>query len=178
MVGFVGGMKIPLIRKFEAGYAAGVKHVCPDCDVLSAYAGTDPKAFADPTRGQALTLAQIDRGADVVYHASGKTGAGVMSAVKARGKLAIGVDADQFDEAPCCVLTSMVKRVDVAVYDTVKAVLDGTFQGGLREFGLAEDGVGFVANDDNLKFLPEEIRVRARAIAAEIIAGTIEVPSK
>lgn len=111
-VGFVGGMKIPLIRKFEAGYIAGVKHVCPSCTVLSAYAGTEPKAFADPTLGQELASAQYDRGADVIYHAAGKTGAGVLAAAAARGRRAIGVDSDQFHEAPCCVLTSMIKRVD------------------------------------------------------------------
>lgn len=178
MVGFVGGMKIPLIRKFEAGYAAGVKHVCPGCTVLSAYAGTEPKAFADPTLGQELASAQYDRGADIIYHASGKTGAGVLAAAVARGKLAIGVDSDQFHEAPCCVMTSMIKRVDVAVFDVVADVLGGRFRGGVREFGLADDGVGFVANDDNLRLLPEALRVQARAVAAEIIAGRIEVPSQ
>lgn len=177
-VGFVGGMKIPLIRKFEAGYIAGVHHVCPGCTVLSAYAGTEPKAFADPTLGQELASAQYDRGADVIYHASGKTGAGVLAAAAARGKLAIGVDSDQFHEAPCCVLTSMIKRVDVAVFDAVAAVAAGRFRGGIRELGLAEDGVAFVADDDNLRLLPESIRVEARALAAEIIAGRIEVPSQ
>ena len=178
MVGFVGGMKIPLIRKFEAGYIAGVHHVCPACTVLSAYAGTDPKAFADPTLGQELASAQYDRGADIIYHASGKTGAGVLAAAAARGRLAIGVDSDQFHEAPCCVLTSMIKRVDVAVFDAVADVAAGRFHGGMRELGLAEDGVGFVADDHNLRLLPEPIRVQARALAAQIIAGQIEVPSQ
>lgn len=178
VVGFVGGMKIPLIRKFEAGYLAGVKHVCPACTVLSAYAGTDPKAFADPTLGQELASAQFDRGADIVYHASGKTGSGVLAAAAARGRLAIGVDSDQFHEAPCCVLTSMIKRVDVAVYDAIEDVLEDRFEGGIRELGLADDGVGFVANDDNLRLLPVPVRERARALAAEVIAGRIEVPSQ
>ncbi|HVV85208.1 MAG TPA: BMP family ABC transporter substrate-binding protein [Kofleriaceae bacterium] len=178
VVGFVGGMKIPLIRKFEAGYLAGVKHVCPACTVLSAYAGTDPKAFADPTLGQELASAQYDRGADIIYHASGKTGAGVLAAARARGRLAIGVDSDQFHEAPCCVLTSMVKRVDVAVFDVVRDVTDHDFHGGIRELGLAEGGVGFVADEHNLTLLPEAIRAQARALSDEIVKGTIEVPSQ
>lgn len=178
VVGFVGGMKIPLIRKFEAGYQAGVKHVCPTCTVLSAYAGTEPKAFADPTLGQELASAQYDRGADVIYHASGKTGAGVLAAAAARGRLAIGVDSDQFHEAPCCVLTSMIKRVDVAVFDVVRDVAAGRFHGGVVELGLADDGVGFVADEHNRTLLPEPVRAQVRALAAEIVAGRIEVPSQ
>jgi basic membrane protein A len=107
-VGFVGGMQIPLIRKFEAGYTAGVKYVCPSCTVFAAYAGTDPAAFADPNKGKELALSQFGRGADIVFHASGKTGIGVFNAARAQHKLAIGVDADQRHEAPCCVMSSMV----------------------------------------------------------------------
>lgn len=178
VVGFVGGMKIPLIRKFEAGYEAGVKHVCPTCKVLGAYAGTEPKAFADPMLGQELASAQFDRGADVIYHASGKTGAGVLAAARERRKLAIGVDSDQFHEAPCCVLTSMIKRVDVAVHEVVGDVVHGRFHGGLRELGLAEDGVGFVADGNNAHLLRDEVAARARELSAQIIAGKIQVPSQ
>ena len=120
IVGFVGGMKIPLIRKFEAGYEAGVKHVCPTCRVLSAYAGTEPKAFADPAHGQELGAAQYGQGADIIFHASGSTGLGVFEAGRELKKLAIGVDSDQYDEAPGVVLTSMVKHVEVAVFNTVR----------------------------------------------------------
>ena len=178
IVGFVGGMKIPLIRKFEAGYAAGVRHVCRDCQVLSAYAGTEPKAFADPTLGHELAIAQYDRGADVIYHAAGKTGDGVLAAARERRSRAIGVDSDQFDAAPCCVVTSMIKRVDVAVVDAVREVIEGRFRGGLHELGLVDDGVGFVADDRNAALLPPDIAARARALEAEIIAGRIEVPSQ
>jgi basic membrane protein A len=177
-VGFVGGMKIPLIRKFEAGYIAGVKQVCPDCKVFSAYAGTEPKAFADPALGQELALAQYEGGADIVFHASGKTGAGVIAAARAKGKRVIGVDSDQFREAPCCVLTSMIKQVDVAVFDVVADVVAGRFRGGIRELGLADDGVGFVANADNAHLLSADVAARARALAADVIAGRIEVPSQ
>lgn len=177
-VGFVGGMKIPLIRKFEAGYIAGVKHVCPACKVFSAYAGTEPKAFADPALGQELAEAQYEGGADIIFHAAGKTGAGVIAAARARKARVIGVDSDQFHEAPCCVLTSMVKQVDVAVYDVIADVVAGRFHGGLRELGLAEQGVGFVANSDNAALLPPEVAAKAHALAAEVIAGTIVVPTQ
>jgi basic membrane protein A len=178
IVGFVGGMKIPLIRKFEAGYAAGVKHVCPTCTVLSAYAGTEPKAFADPSLGESLASAQYGKGADVIFHAAGKTGDGVFAAARRHGGRAIGVDSDQYDAAPCCVITSMVKGVDVAVLDVVKQVIAHEFRGGLHELGLAEKGVGFVADERNRHLLPIEVVTRARALAEEIVAGTIKVPDR
>ncbi len=179
-VGFVGGMEIPLIHKFEAGFAAGVKHVCPTCRVLPGlYAGHTPAAFADPAKGQEMAVTLYDAGADVIFHAAGKTGSGVFAVARERGRWAIGVDKDQYDEAPCCVLTSMLKRVDVAVVDVVRAVVEGHFEGGtMRVLGLAEDGVGFVADERNADRLPPEVVERARAIAAEIAAGTIEVPTQ
>jgi basic membrane protein A len=177
-IGFVGGMKIPLIRKFEAGFEAGVKHVCPDCTVLSAYAGTEPKAFADPTKGKELALAQYARGADIIYHASGKTGDGVFDAAKEQKKFAIGVDSDQFHVAPCCVLTSMIKQVDVAVFDTTKKVAENKFTSGVYEFGLAEGGVGFVYDDNNKAFIPQAVVDEVNGLAKQIIAGTIKVPSE
>lgn len=176
VVGFVGGMKIPLIQRFEAGYRAGVRAVCPDCKVDWAYAGTDSKAFTDPTLGAELASAQYNDGADVIFHAAGKTGDGVFAAAKQRGKWAIGVDSDQYASMPCCVITSMVKRVDVATFDAIKDVRDGTFVGGIHELGLAEDGVGYVANDNNLGVVTAEVRARVEALKADIIAGKIVVP--
>jgi basic membrane protein A and related proteins len=178
VVGFVGGMKIPLIRKFEAGYEAGVRHVCPTCRVVAAYAGTEPKAFADPSLGQELAAAQYSRGADIVFHAAGKTGDGVFAAARQHDARAIGVDSDQFEAAPCCVMTSMIKRVDVAVIDIVKDVIAGTFRGGIRELGLAEQGVGFVADERNQLLLPIEIVAKAKALGEQIIAGAIRVPDR
>ncbi len=175
-LGFVGGMKIPLIRKFEAGYTAGVKQVCPDCTVLAAYAGTEPKAFADPTKGKELALAQYARGVDIVYHASGKTGDGVFDAAKEQKKFAIGVDSDQFHVAPCCVLTSMIKKVDVAVFDAIKQVVDNKFASGVHEFGLAENGVGFVYDENNKAFIPQAVIDEVNGLSKQIIAGTIKVP--
>jgi basic membrane protein A len=179
IVGFIGGMKIPLIRKFEAGYEAGVHHVCPTCRVLSAYAGSEPKAFADPPLGQELAAAQYGQGADVIFHAAGKTGDGVFAAARQRNARAIGVDSDQFAAAPCCVVTSMVKRVDVAVVDIIKDVIDGTFRGGLHELGLAEHGVTFVADENNQgRLLPLEVVQRVKALGEDIVAGRIVVPEQ
>jgi basic membrane protein A len=177
-VGFVGGMKIPLIRKFEAGYYAGVKHVCPDCTIAANYAGTEPKAFADPTLGDQLATAQYGAGADIIFHAAGKTGDGVFAAAKRRDGLAIGVDSDQFRSAPCCVVTSMIKHVDVAIVDLLRDVIAGRFTPGAHEFGLAEGGVAFVADEHNRTLLPMAVLQRARAIAAEIVAGKIAVPDR
>jgi basic membrane protein A len=178
VVGFVGGMKIPLIRKFEAGYEAGVHRVCPTCRVVSAYAGTEPKAFADPSLGGELASAQYGQGADIIFHAAGKTGDGVFAAARQRDALAIGVDSDQFEAAPCCVMTSMVKRVDVAVVDIVKDIIAGKFHGGLYELGLADHGVGFVSDDRNRRMLPIDVVEKANALGNDIIAGKIQVPDK
>ena len=177
-VGFVGGMKTPLIRKFEAGYVAGVKHVCPDCETMGGYAGTEPKAFTDPNKGQELALAQYGRGADIIFHASGTTGDGVFNAAKQLGKMAIGVDADQYDAAPCCVLTSMTKNVDVAVFDTIEQVVGERFESGVKEFGLAEKGVGYVFNDKNKDRVTQAVADEVDALAKKIVAGEIAVPSK
>ena len=175
-LGFVGGMKIPLIRKFEAGYEAGVKQVCPDCKIFSGYAGTEPKAFADPAKGKELAIAQYGRGADIIYHASGKTGDGVFDAAKGQKKMAIGVDSDQFHVAPCCVLTSMLKKVDVAVFDTIKKVSENKFEGGVQEFGLAEEGVGFVYDKNNKDKIPQAVVDEVNELSKKIVDGSIKVP--
>jgi basic membrane protein A len=178
VVGFVGGMKIPLIRKFEAGYEAGVKHVCPECRVLGAYAGTDPKAFADPSHGEELAVAQFGQDADIIFHAAGKTGDGVIAAAKQRDARAIGVDSDQYAKAPCCVVTSMVKSVDVAVVEVVEELAEKRWKGGLRELGLAEDGVAFIADERNRALLPLEVVTKVRALREQIIRGEIRVPDR
>ena len=177
-VGFVGGMKIPLIKKFEVGYAAGVRYACPDCNVLVHYAGTDPKGFADPPLGAELASAQYDQGADIIFHAAGKTGDGVFTAAQQRGMRAIGVDSDQFDAAPCCVMTSMIKRVDVAVIDIIKDTMAGKFTGGMHELGLAENGVGFITDARNAAMLPADVVQRVRKIGDDIVAGKIRVPQQ
>jgi basic membrane protein A len=176
-VGFIGGMDSPLIHKFEAGYRAGVKEVCPDCEVLVQYAGVTPDAFRNPGRGKELALSQYQQGVNVIYHASGSTGLGVFEAARTMNRFAIGVDADQYREAPGHVLTSMVKRVDNAVYDMILRVKENRFTGGIYDFGLAEDGVGYVYDAHNRALIPDSVRVRVEALKADIIAGRITVPS-
>jgi basic membrane protein A len=177
-VGFVGGMTGPLIRKFEAGYAAGVGAVCPSCVVHSAYAGTTPDAFRDPAKGKALTSAQVALGSDVVYHASGATGRGVFEAAAERGILAIGVDSDQHDEMPGTVVTSMIKRADVVVFETVRAAVEARLVSGMRVFGLAEEGVDYVREGPHAAKIPAEVRAKVEALRAEVISGRLRAPSK
>jgi basic membrane protein A len=176
-VGFVGGMNIPLIRKFEAGYKAGCKHVNPKVEVVASYAGNTGEAFKNPTKGKELALAEIDQGVDVIFHASGSTGLGVFEACHDRGARAIGVDSDQWDEKmPEVVLTSMVKHVEVAVFDAIKSEVDGKFKGGVRELGLADDGVGYVYDEHNKKLIPDDVHEKVEALRKEIIDGKIKVP--
>ncbi len=179
-IGFVGGMKIPLIEKFEVGYIAGAKYVKPSVTVFSEYAGTTGEAFRDPVKGKELALAEYDRGADIIYHASGGTGIGVFEAAVVKKRLAIGVDADQSltvkADQRAQILTSMTKRVDVAVYETIRAVINGQYKAGVREFGLKENGVGYAVNDYN-KAMIQDIVARLEALKKDIIAGKIKVPS-
>ncbi len=176
-VGFVGGMDFPLIQKFEMGYKAGVKKVCPDCEVISQYAGVTPEAFRNPGKGKELALSQYQQGVNVIFHASGSTGLGVFEAARQTGKLAIGVDADQFKEAPGFVLTSMVKGVDNAVFDAIRRVKERRFDGGVYQYGLAENGVGYVYDANNEKLIPADVRAKLESLKQEIIAGKINVPS-
>jgi basic membrane protein A and related proteins len=176
-VGFIGGMNSPLIQKFQAGYAAGVHYVCPDCEVIAQYAGVTPDAFRNPGKGKELALAQYQSGVNVIFHASGSTGLGVFEAARQTGKYAIGVDADQYSEAPGHVLTSMVKGVDAAVFDVIKRVKDGTFEGGIYSFGLAQNGVRYVYDEHNKALIPDSVHTRLEQIKADIIAGKIKVPT-
>jgi basic membrane protein A and related proteins len=176
-VGFVGGMDSPLIQKFEAGYEAGVHRVCPDCTVLAQYAGVTPEAFRNPGKGKEIALAQYQQGANVIFHASGSTGLGVFEAARQTNKLAIGVDADQYGEAPGYVLTSMVKGVDNAVFDAIRKVKDGTFKGGIYQYGLAEQGVGYIYDKNNEKLIPPDVHARIEQLRQDIVAGRIVVPS-
>ena len=175
-VGFIGGMDIPLIHKFEAGYRAGAKYVCPSCRVLVGYAGVTGDAFKNPAKGKELALAQYDAGADIVFHAAGTTGLGVFEAARERGRYAIGVDADQWSEAPGRVLTSMTKVVDTAVFETVRRVRDGKWQGGLLQLGLKEGGVDYVFDEHNFALIGDKVHARVEELRQLIIAGKIHVP--
>lgn len=178
-VGFVGGMKIPLIEKFEAGFVAGVRYCNRKAQVFSDYAGTTGAAFRDPVKGKELASAQYDRGADIIYHASGGTGIGVFEAAVIKKRLAIGVDADQSLNVKADqrkqILTSMLKRVDVAVYEAIRSVVNGSYKGGIRGFGLKENGVGYAVNQYN-KARIQNIVPRLEAVRKDIIAGKIVVP--
>jgi basic membrane protein A len=175
-VGFVGGMTGPLIRKFEVGFAAGVAASCPECAVHAAYAGESPDAFRDPSKGKALAISEIAQGADVLYHAAGATGHGVFEAAKDARVWAIGVDADQYDEMPGTVLTSMVKRGDVAVFDAIRAVSEGRFEPGMHELGVKEGAVGYVEDGPHGAGIPDDVKRRVDALRNQVIAGTIHVP--
>jgi basic membrane protein A len=176
-VGFVGGMSIPLIKKFEAGYVAGVKAADPKCEVIVKYAGNTGNAFKDPTKGKELALAEYHAGADVIFHASGSTGLGVFEAARELNKLAIGVDSDQYEEAPGFILTSMVKRVDTAVLETIRAVQEERFTGGVHTFGLADDGVKWVYDDRNKALVPDAVKARVDSLQAKLVRGEIVAPT-
>ena len=175
-IGFVGGMDIPLIHKFEAGYRYGALYVNPMCEVLVSYAGVTADAFRDPARGKELALAQYNKGAEIIFHAAGSTGFGVFEAARETGRFAIGVDADQYQEAPRHILTSMIKRVDIAVYDTIRAAFSGDFTGGLHLFGVAEEGIGYIYDDNNRDLIPAAVIDKTEELREQIIEGAIQIP--
>ena len=177
-MGFVGGMSGPLIRKFEVGYKAGVKAACGTCIVHVSYAGTTPDAFRDPAKGKALANAEIAARADVLYHASGATGHGVFEAAHDAHVWAIGVDADQFDEMPGTVVTSMIKRGDVAVFEVVREVVEGRFVGGEKVFGLAEDGVDYVHDGPHAAALPPAVKEQVEVLRRRVTSKQLGVPSR
>ncbi|MDP6797852.1 MAG: BMP family ABC transporter substrate-binding protein [Candidatus Krumholzibacteria bacterium] len=176
VIGFVGGMEVALIRKFEAGFRAGAQFVRPEIRVLVNYAGVTPSSFADPVKGKELTLSQIGRGADVVFHAAGTTGNGVIEAASQKQVFAIGVDSNQNYMAPGIVLTSMEKKVDRAVYECISGLVRGEFRGGVQEFGLESGGVGYTLDEFNQSVLGPELCALADSLAGEIIGGRISVP--
>ncbi len=174
-IGFVGGMDIPLIRKFACGYVEGAKAANADVVVFQNMTGTTGAAWADPVKGGELARSQFDRGADVVYHAAGGTGLGVLEAASEAGKLGIGVDSNQNHLHPGHVLTSMLKRVDVAVYKALEDANAGTFTGGVEVLGLKEGGVGWALDEYNAKLITPEMKAAADKATADIISGTIVV---
>lgn len=169
-VGFVGGMDIPLIRKFQCGYEQGAKATNPKIEVFSNMTGTTSSAWNDPTRGGELAKAQFAKGSDIVFAAAGGTGVGVYQAAKDAGKLAIGVDSNQNHLQPGTMLTSMVKRVDVAVYNVLKA-----WKPGVQVLGLKEGGVDYASDANNAKLLTPALKAKVDAVKADIIAGKVKV---
>lgn len=173
-VGFVGGMDIPLIRAFGCGYAQGAKYINPKAEYIANMTGTTPSAWRDPAKGAELAIAQFDRGVDVVFAAAGGTGIGVMQAAKDKGKLAVGVDSNQNHVQPGTVLTSMLKRVDNAVYNSFMDVKKGTWKAGTVSLGLKEEGVDWALDDNNRKLVTPDMEAKIKSIRADIISGKIK----
>ncbi len=174
-VGFIGGMDIPLIRKFACGYEQGAKQINAGAEVFVNMTGNTPAAWNDPTKGGELARSQFDRGADVVFAAAGGTGVGVYQAAVDAGKLAIGVDSNQNHLHPGTMLTSMVKRVDVAVEDAFRSVMEGTWEPGIKVLGLSEDGVAWALDDHNRELVTADMEERMRSAEKLITSGEIAV---
>jgi basic membrane protein A and related proteins len=181
-VGFLGGQEgTGLIEKFQAGYEAGVQSVCPDCEILVEYIGDSTQAFVDPTRGEALSASMYDDGADIIYHAAGQSGLGLFAAAADADQWAIGVDSDQYEvlsdnpEQQEHILTSMLKRVDTAVFDAIAQAVEGSVVPGFQVFGLAEAGVDYADSNPELS---DEITAEMDAAKEAIIAGEITVPEE
>ncbi len=170
IIGFVGGVSTPVTNKMEAGYKAGALSVNPNIKVLTSYAGS----FADPAKGEEMAIPQYDQGAEVIFQVAGQTGLGVINAAKKKGKFVIGIDRDQNYLAPANVLTSMVKRVDMAVLNACAMVMNGTFKGGPYSYGLKENAVDF-ATTGNL--IPADVLALAKVVKAKILSGEINPPS-
>ncbi|MGM0502156.1 MAG: BMP family lipoprotein [Bacillota bacterium] len=204
VVGFLGGMDMPLIHKFELGYTSGIEYInkTEDTNVKAkvAYAGGDPQAFNDPAKGKEIALSQYDSGADIIYHAAGGTGGGLFNAAEKVGRYAIGVDSDQDYIEPGHILTTMQKRVDNAVYDIVENLKDDDFTAGVKEYGLPKEGIkvslsglgpmtqaalesGDISEEEAQKIkdmkdmIPAEVKDKIKTIREKIIAGEIEVPN-
>ena len=174
-VGFIGGMDIPLIRRFECGYYHGVKHANSSAIVYANMTGTTPSAWNDPTKGAELAKSQFDRGADVVFAAAGGTGIGVYQAAKDNGKYAIGVDSNQNYLHPGTMLTSMLKRVDVAAYNVFKSANDGSWKSGIQVLGLKEGGIDWALDEHNKNLISPAMKAAVEKAKASIIAGEITV---
>src|SRR4030081_2920558 len=166
-------MDIPLIRRFAMGYEAGAKKINPHVAVLANYVGVTSEAWNNPPKGKELALAQYEGGADIIFAAAGASGLGVFDAAEDKKKFAIGVDANQDWTKPGLILTSMLKRVDEAIFSTIAEAKEGKFASGIKKFGLANKGVDYSVDEYNAKTLTESIRNRAEELKAEIIAGKI-----
>ncbi|MBN1633953.1 MAG: BMP family ABC transporter substrate-binding protein [Ignavibacteria bacterium] len=175
IVGFLGGMESALIKKFESGYIQGVKYVNPGCKILTAYVSVTGEGFKNAPKAKEISLTQYSNGADIIYHASGLSGIGLFEAAKELNKLAIGVDLDQYTEAPGQVLTSMTKQVDEVIFQAVKDYKENEFNGGTKTLGLKEKGVDYVYDDNNKNLITEEIRTKIEIIREKIISGEIKI---
>jgi basic membrane protein A len=179
VIGFVGGMPIPPVQKFEAGFKAGAKSVNPDVQIISLYAGTGANAFSDQPKGKEMGLSLISQKADIIFAAAGQTGIGTFQACKEKNVLFIGVDSDQYNTLPSpgdTVITSAMKKVDVAVFTTVKAIKDKTFKSGNTIFGLKEDGVDLAPWHEFEPKVPQALKDAIDKAKSDIKSGTVVVP--
>ncbi len=174
-VGFVGGMDVPLIRRFACGYVLGAQYARPGVQVFQNMTGTTAAAWNDPVKGAELARSQFDRGADVVFHAAGTTGLGVLQAAADAGRLGIGVDSNQNHLHPGHVLTSMLKRVDVAAYDVFDAARQGVWRAGTRALGLDEGGIGWALDEFNRALISSAMQAAAERAVVAIRSGEIRV---
>lgn len=174
-IGFIGGMDIPLIRRFERGYRQGAEFIRSDLTFTENYVGTTPSAWNDPIKAAEMARSQYARGVDIIFSAAGPSGLGVIQAAKDSGTLAIGVDSNQNHVAPGSVLTSMLKRVDLAVYQAMKAAREGVWQAGHRTMSLAEGGVDYALDDYNAALITDEMKTKLADARAKIISGEIVV---
>lgn len=177
-IGFIGGMESPLIRKFENGFMQGAKNINPSIQILSGYVSVSPDGFKNPGKAKEIALSQYAGGADIIYHASGLSGLGLFEAAREKQKLAVGVDMDQYKEAPGFVLSSMVKLVDVSVFKTIKAFKEGTFKSGVTTFGLTDNGVGYVYDNNNKNLISPEVKQQLDSIRTLILDGKIKVSAE
>jgi basic membrane protein A len=184
VLGFLGGMDIPLIHRFETGYEEGARYVNPNIKVVDNYVGVTDGAWNNPGKGKELALSQIEKGADVIFTAAGNSGLGAFDAVEQYGKnpatgeankFVIGVDSNQNGVKPGFVLTSMVKRVDIACFDVVKELLAGRFDGGFHVFGLDKDGVAYAVDEHNKALIPQDVIQKVEDARTKIGTGQITV---
>lgn len=174
-IGFVGGMDIPLIRKFLKGYEEGARYVNPHIRIIPNFIGITDAAWNNPSQGRELATSQIQQGADVLFQAAGNSGLGVFDAAEAAKKFAIGVDSNQNFVKPGTILTSMLKRIDNAVYYAVKEEVEGKFKGGIHVYGLENEGVGYAVDEYNRALLPPNMIEKVEQAKKKIIAGEIKV---
>ena len=174
-VGFIGGMDIPLIHRFETGYAEGARAANPNVNVIANYVGVTPAAWNNPGQGKELAVAQIGKGADVIFTAAGNSGLGAFDAVEQQKKFVIGVDSNQNWVKPGYVLTSMIKRIDNAVYQIVKDRVSGQFKPGVHVYGLDNEGVGYALDQYNEKLIPPDVLKKVEEAKQKIIKGEIKV---
>jgi basic membrane protein A and related proteins len=175
-VGFVGGMDIPLIRRFAMGYEAGAKHINPKIKTMASYVGNTPDAWINPGKGKELALAQYEAGVTTIFTAAGASGMGVFDAAEEKKALAIGVDSNQNWIKPGRILTSMMKRVDVAVLSACRQMNQGKFSGGTERYGLANSGVDYAIDDNNKNLITPSNHAKIEEIKKDIISGKIIVP--